>query len=210
MHRPFLLLQPLVSFLASPWGKLLVVAFGASSLMGCSPEIGDKCTLSTDCSIRGDRLCDTSQPGGYCTIFNCSGNSCPEEAACVLFNANLPGCGYDDRAPGRTSRSFCMFACSDDSDCRGEYMCADPGKPPWNALILDNDQGTRVCIPKPTQGVNASFVPDAGADAGVCQAVPEAGSIPVSPRDGGSDAAASDAAADALDGAIEDASDSGG
>lgn len=209
MHRPFSLLHPLVSLLASPWGKLVllaVIAFGASSLAGCSPEVGDKCTLSTDCSIRGDRLCDTSQPGGYCTVFNCSGNSCPAEAACVLFNANLPGCGYDDRAPARTSRSFCMYACSDDSDCRGEYECRNPGDAPWNALILDNDQSTRVCIPKPTGAVNASYVPEAG----VCQAVPDAGPVEVTPRDGGSDADASDAATDALDGGIEDASDSGG
>ena len=43
----------------------------ASVLAGCSAEIGDDCSNSTDCSSTGDRLCDTTQPGGYCTLFNC-------------------------------------------------------------------------------------------------------------------------------------------
>src|SRR5215467_3309463 len=88
------------------------------ALAGCTPSIGDKCTLSTDCSIRGDRLCDTSQPGGYCTIFNCRGNLCPDEAACVLFNAAVQGCAYSDRAPSRTGRTFCIAQCQSESDCR--------------------------------------------------------------------------------------------
>src|SRR4051812_38010306 len=77
--------------------RSLLAAAVIGMLAGCTPSIGDKCVLSTDCSTRGDRLCDTSQPDGYCTQFNCSKNGCPDDSACVLFNANVPGCGYDDR-----------------------------------------------------------------------------------------------------------------
>jgi hypothetical protein len=118
-------------------------------LAACTPQIGDKCVLSTDCSTRGDRLCDTSQPEGYCTQFNCSKNSCPNEAACVLFNAAVPGCGYDDRAGqygSRVARSFCAAQCSDNSDCRAGYVCEVPTSAPWNGLILDDDQAKRTCV----------------------------------------------------------------
>jgi hypothetical protein len=133
--------------------RLALVAFAALALAlvtGCTPSIGDKCTLSTDCSIQGDRLCDTSQPGGYCTIFNCTGNTCPVEAACVMFHPNVPGCPYDDRSGGtgaRTARSFCVAQCHSNSDCRSGYVCADPRKDPWRALILDDVQTQLVCIP---------------------------------------------------------------
>src|SRR5215472_9668661 len=131
----------LLSFLAQKTvlARLLVAA--PLVLGGCTPSIGDKCVLSTDCSLRGDRLCDTSQPEGYCTIFNCAGNSCPNDAACVLFHANLQGCPYDDRTPSRTGRSFCMAHCSSDSDCRSGYVCRDPRQQPWGAVILDDNQG---------------------------------------------------------------------
>lgn len=121
-----------------------------AGLLGCTPEIGDKCRISTDCSVRGDRLCDTSQPGGYCTLLNCGGNGCPDEASCVLFNAAIPGCAFSDRsgpAGSRMARSFCMAECESDGDCRSGYACADPRTPPWNAVILDDDQGKRSCLP---------------------------------------------------------------
>src|SRR4051794_40702327 len=62
---------------------LVALALGSAAfavLAACTPSIGDKCVLSTDCSTRGDRLCDTAQPDGYCTQFNCAKNSCPDEA----------------------------------------------------------------------------------------------------------------------------------
>ena len=119
---------------------------GAALLAGCQSEIGDRCTLSTDCSLRGDRLCDTSQPGGYCTVFECRGNRCPDKAACVLFGANVPGCVYDDRSGSRIGRTFCMAACESNADCRSGYVCADPKAAPWRALILDDVQEQHVCI----------------------------------------------------------------
>ena len=139
--------------------------------LSCTPEIGDKCVLSTDCSVRGDRLCDTAQPGGYCTIFNCKGNGCPDKAACLLFNAALQGCGFDDRAGSfgsRTARSFCIAQCWSQEDCRPGYTCADPRQPPWSATNLDDPQETRVCLVRPVGWVDGvGFpVPEAGVDGG--------------------------------------------
>jgi hypothetical protein len=175
-------------------------------LAGCTPSIGDKCTLSTDCSIRGDRLCDTSQPGGYCTIFNCRGDLCPDQAACVLFNAAIQGCGYNDRTPSRTGRTFCMAQCHGDSDCRDGYICADPRQGPWNAVILDDDQTQRVCIVPPDTGQIGVGGPNV-VDASVCHAPNEPTS---STEDAGAadaaDAASGDTGAvDAADAATRDA-----
>ena len=130
---------------------------------GCKSEIGDQCVLSTDCSTRGDRLCDTSQPGGYCTQFNCSTNSCPDNALCVLFNSNVPGCGYDDRAGkygSRIARAFCVASCDTNEDCRGGYACVDPKLPPWNGLVQDTNQVKRSCMVLPTD-----YNLDGGVDA---------------------------------------------
>ena len=128
------------------------------ALVACTPEIGDKCQVSTDCSIRGDRLCDISQPGGYCTQLNCRAGGCADEAACVLFNSAVPGCGYDDRSGpfgSRVARSFCVAKCESNGDCRSGYVCADPRSEPWNAVILDDDQGKRGCLPVSSEGLDA-------------------------------------------------------
>ena len=135
-------------------------------IAGCTPKIGDKCVLSTDCSTSGDRLCDTTQPGGYCTQFNCVPNKCPNEAACVIFESAVPGCTYSDRGIPRTGRQFCVAQCHSSSDCRGGYVCADPRNPPWNALILDDDQTQLTCLVDPL----ASYDTDASAGSAVCQA----------------------------------------
>ncbi len=124
----------------------------------CTPQIGDKCSASTDCSTRGDRLCDTSQPGGYCTVLNCRGGSCADESVCVLFGSAVPGCGYDDRTGtfgSRVARSFCMAQCTANTDCRDGYVCTDPRTYPWNAVILENDQSRRTCLPRPLEDLDA-------------------------------------------------------
>jgi hypothetical protein len=195
----------------------------------CTPKIGDKCVVSTDCSVQGDRLCDTSQPGGYCTQLNCRGNDCFDEATCVLFNSAIPGCLYDDRSGGygsRVARSFCMAQCETNADCRGDYVCADPRSAPWSAVILDNNQDKKGCLPQP---LAFDAGPDAGPDSGVtfaaesaiCQSaapmsmeagspvdaaaanIVEAGTVtlpPLFPNDASADAGTSDAGSDAGDG----------
>ena len=189
-------------------------------LAACTPEIGDKCILSTDCSVRGDRVCDTSQPNGYCTQ-NCVGDGCPDQAACVLYSTSIPGCGFDDRqgrAGSRVSRSWCSARCFSNSDCRTDegYVCADPKSYPWNAIILDDVQSQTVCLVYPSEGLEGG-VDAATQSTNVCQAAgPEdAGLIEAGkakqPDSGAKDAATdapSDAGAD-VDAGITDASDAG-
>ena len=154
----------LLSVISSP-----LLAFFALTATGCTPSIGDSCQVSTNCSSSGDRLCDLSQPGGYCTVFNCQPNKCPEEAVCIEFQPAVPGCFYDDRNGQRSGKSFCAKRCDKDSDCRDQYKCADTRQSPWNALVLDDNQTQRVCVPIPALSIND--VTDAGPD----------GSVPVPP-----------------------------
>lgn len=179
--------------------SFFIAGLFVATLAGCKPEIGDKCLLSTDCSQTGDRLCDTSQPDGYCTVFNCTGNGCPDEAACVAFRSNVPGCSTNDRGVARTMRAFCVAACEGSSDCRSGYVCADPRTDPWFGIVMDNVQNQRVCL------VAASGLAPAAAatEAPVC-----ASSAPDASTD--SDAAPSDADA-SLDGSAgsADAGDGG-
>ncbi len=139
------------------WQRLTLAALTALALSGCQPQIGDKCVLNTDCSVSGTRLgCDTSMPGGYCTVFNCGPNSCPDQTACYLFYAEVQGCPYSDRAPSRTAHSFCMKDCQQNSDCRAGYICADLRKGPWNAVLLDDNQNQAVCVPAPDKASQAA------------------------------------------------------
>lgn len=164
----------------------------AALAIGCTPKIGDDCSSSADCSVQGDRLCDTTQPGGYCTIFNCEPGTCPEdEAVCVAFNDSV--CDDPLRTP-RFRRTFCMKRCDDDGDCRNGYACVDMGD-----AVVDIDPPTRkVCVvrPAPTEE------PD-GAGRGVCAPpgdveFPEPEPIPTPGEgDAGADAEDEDAEGDA-------------
>lgn len=120
-------------------------------LSSCAPEIGDSCTNSNDCSASGDRLCDTTQPGGYCTIFNCDPTSCPgDESICVQFGSVLSTVGQcpDPQRPSPQSRTFCMRTCSDSGDCRSGYRCTDLGQPnPWGASVVQHRPSTtKICL----------------------------------------------------------------
>jgi hypothetical protein len=53
--------------------------------VGCSKSIGDACTTNVDCSISGDRFCDTAPPNGYCSIDGCDIDSCPGDSVCIRF-----------------------------------------------------------------------------------------------------------------------------
>jgi hypothetical protein len=205
--------RALASLVSSAAGAAAVIALPIV-LAACTPNIGDKCQLSTDCAISGGRICDTSQPNGYCTILNCTPNSCPSGASCVLFQPSVPGCTYDDyHSPSRTGVSFCMAQCDQDSKCRqGDgYVCRDPTKQPWNAAIIDDNQSAQVCIvapdPKTSPQPEASPPPvcgQSGADAGAEDAGAPEGGGPV-------EAGAADGSVDAGGGGIDSggAADSG-
>jgi hypothetical protein len=140
---------------------LLLLAGLLAAATGCAPEIGDDCTTSIDCSQLGDRLCDTSQPNGYCTIFNCEPDQCPEEAVCIGFGTDIdPACqGVEDPRWSRFERTFCMLACEEQEDCRSGYICASP--PDRRAISIDRDNelaDSKACFPVGT-------VPEVSTDA---------------------------------------------
>lgn len=132
-------------------GLLLLAAL----IAGCGASIGDSCSTNVDCSTTGDRICDTAQTEGYCTVEGCDRGGCPDDAACVrFFTANFLAQGCDPATEDsldpsvkptnnctteeicltsglcaqRTSeRRFCMQPCESDGDCRGGYQCARTG-----------------------------------------------------------------------------------
>lgn len=81
--------------------RALLPAMALFALIGCQAKIGDECELSTDCSIRGERVCDLSHRvnndgvvtptgKGECTIDGCGRGSCPKEAACIkVYGSNF-------------------------------------------------------------------------------------------------------------------------
>jgi hypothetical protein len=116
---------------------LAVLTAALLGALGCRPQVGDSCKLSTDCSVTGDRLCDTSMPDGYCTIFNCEPDTCPGDSACVSFHGSSQ----------RFERRFCLATCGQASDCRPGYVCVDPSK--RDAAIIDKGDiaHANVCLP---------------------------------------------------------------
>jgi hypothetical protein len=135
--------------LRSPLSQLFAVALTSFSF-GCAPQIGDECETSVDCSQGGERLCDITQPGGYCTVFNCEPDSCPENSVCLAFAAQPSShheCAIGDGV-SRFARSFCMASCGSDGDCRSGYDCIDVGVAdnPWAAVLIDADESGKVCI----------------------------------------------------------------
>lgn len=142
--------------------KLLLLLALAASAVACKPEIGDECEISTDCSAAGDRLCDITAPGGYCTVYNCEPGSCPEdESLCVQFTAQRSpvdacedplnsapdGKPHSLQSPSPYARAFCMATCKKDNDCRDGYTCANLAvSNDWNALLIDTDRGDRACM----------------------------------------------------------------
>ncbi|MBM4387174.1 MAG: hypothetical protein FJ088_05510 [Deltaproteobacteria bacterium] len=88
------------------YGKIIPGAIFLALALSCGQKIGDDCSGGSDCGT--GRICDKSQPGGYCTISPCEKNSCPDEAVCIFFT------DFD---------SYCMLRCDTDDDCRDEYRC---------------------------------------------------------------------------------------
>lgn len=120
---------------------LAALAVALAGAAACSSEIGDSCTLSTDCSPNGDRFCDNSQPGGYCTIAGCDSESCPGGSVCVRFfsvgESNIScetqtDCSADEFCtiggtcvPRSAETRWCMQKCKSDGACRSDYECRD-------------------------------------------------------------------------------------
>ncbi|MBN1947096.1 MAG: hypothetical protein JW797_15580 [Bradymonadales bacterium] len=89
MMRPLLLL-------------FVLLAMTAWLALGCAPQIGDSCLSSVDCPELA--TCDTTATGGYCLVYDCPENSCPDESVCVDFG----------------TFTACMKECRVNGDCRQE------------------------------------------------------------------------------------------
>ena len=135
----------------------------------CSSEIGDSCTISTDCSPDNDRICDNFQPDGYCTVQGCDFDTCPGEAVCIKFftgsftnrtcdptteDIGTDMCSVDEACaldghcvPRSAEIRFCMRTCGDDGDCRDGYECRDLQK-------MKDNGGEPVLAPGQTLGVD--------------------------------------------------------
>ena len=145
--------------------KLIAVLVFAA--LACQPNIGDSCTNASDCSVQDQRTCDTTFPGGYCTVFGCGADTCPSESACIGFQSLVSvaaECAEVGVRP-RLQRTACMFSCSRDSDCRGGYVCVDLTQGnPWGALVIDRGGRGKVCTLAPP--------PAAVGDTAVCSHAP--------------------------------------
>ena len=139
----------------------------------CGDEIGDSCSIHSECSPTGERICDQQSPDGYCTILGCDFDTCPDEAVCVSFfsvaSTNLlcadsTDCTADEICtlggycvPRSSEVRYCMKKCSGGGDCRSKYECRDlelmqehggePVPPPGENLSLDNLQGFCAAAP---------------------------------------------------------------
>lgn len=102
-----------------PRPLLAALVFALAFPAACKKVIGDSCSVNSDCSISGDRVCDLSQSGGYCTVPACEPDSCPDNGVCVYFDAHTP----------RLRRRYCMAGCRGDDDCNSGYRC-QPSDPP--------------------------------------------------------------------------------
>ena len=148
----------------------VVLLLAALAMAGCQQHIGDSCSNSTDCSPTGERQCDLAQPGGYCTVFSCDPDTCPE-GVCVEWRF----------IPSRTAETWCMKTCNDDGNCRSEYSCVFPEEINMDGQLepnLPEDErvariidlrGSRaesqICValtPAPTSGPVNAFRTDGG------------------------------------------------
>jgi len=151
--------------------RATILLLGCLALAGCKNRIGDSCSNSTDCSVTGERQCDLAQPGGYCTVFACDPDTCPE-GACVEWRF----------IPSRTAETWCMKICNDTADCRVEYSCVFPNQITMSggfdpmlpsdervARIIDlegNRADAKICVAL-TPGVDPDALTQSELDAGL-------------------------------------------
>lgn len=158
------------------------LVLGLLVLGACQPEIGDACSNASDCSVQEQRTCDTTYPGGYCTVLGCEADTCPEESSCVAFQSVVsvaPECSSFQARP-RLQRTVCMKTCENEADCRGGYECVDLSLPnPWAATVVESGGRGKVCVQPPP--------PLPAGDTAVC--APSAPLPLPPPLDAGDDAA---------------------
>jgi hypothetical protein len=133
---------------------LVLVLVAATAVAGCGRNIGDDCTTSTDCSATGDRTCDMSQPGGYCTVEGCDQTSCPDNSTCVRFFPEQflstpcdPAC--EDTNPAVATPGSPQVNCpqiaplcagAKTNDCSADQLCLPSG------LCVPRADEQRLCV----------------------------------------------------------------
>lgn len=130
-----------------------------AGLAACTQGIGDACETALRCSASGSRLCDMTQPGGYCTLAGCQQGSCPDEAVCVTFWQHTRE--GDDR--NRTSVNYCMRKCDERSDCRDDegYDCLSGKDFGYHSeATAEADPNAKFCaqrLPRPSASSDAGM-----------------------------------------------------
>ncbi len=134
-----------------------LLALAALAVTGCRRRIGDACRRSTDCSLRGERICDlsnrvngqgvrTSSGSGECTIEGCGRGTCPDVGTCVkVYGSDFLSVACD---PAREDiATYCELddaaaceaaGCLPSTEDVSEYVC-----PP-----SDDCDANEVCLPE--------------------------------------------------------------
>jgi hypothetical protein len=171
---------------------LLAMAVSAAS---CGRKIGDSCQTAADCDPSGARICDISQPGGYCTILGCDETTCPSEATCVryfpvqfLSKPCNPFCEDQHCSPGTGADSASGDAAACPMLCPAGSPQGSPVDPcpngPTNDCTADEiclDEG--LCAPRSTEMRFCAFVCASDADCRggyICRPTGTAGSLALS------------------------------
>jgi hypothetical protein len=101
--------------------SLLTILLVGALASACSKKIGDGCQTNIDCAQDGTRICDLSQPGGYCTEDGCDDSSCPSESICVRFFDQKFPTGTCSTPPGTVGT--CNSPPDTVDECRTSGQC---------------------------------------------------------------------------------------
>jgi hypothetical protein len=159
-----------------PFMRLVLLLALASLAFGCGYQVGASCIVDTDCSADGTRVCDQTEPDGYCTILGCDYNTCPDSSECVRFytgsfanepcdyktedagSASSNTCSYDELCsianqcvPRSAEVRYCMATCHSKGDCRDGYECrffdSQNSQSPFQLGSMQEDGGEVVLAP---------------------------------------------------------------
>jgi len=131
------------------------LVFALLALAACQAKIGDACERSTDCSLRGERICDLShrvteqgvvRPSGEgeCTIDGCGRGACPEEAACIkVYGTDFLNIACD---PDREDLATFCDAGATTCEALGCRESTNPGV--WTCPPRDDCGANEVCLPE--------------------------------------------------------------
>lgn len=140
---------------------LAFALFAPILLSGCQRRIGAACKVSTDCSIRGDRVCDLSylvdgdgdiDPGGKgeCIIDGCTPTTCPREGTCVqIYSAQFLSVACDPELEDRP-QAYGEDIAERLSACRAAPAPAEGSRPyaDGEPVACNDCDAHEVCLPE--------------------------------------------------------------